>query len=217
MPAHLLLYPIHILLSVAILFPDIFCLNLSSSRRIVTFFAISFESSGSTRNPFTPSLTISGTPPTFEATIGRPDAIASRFTFAKPSDKLGRTKISDAIRRLRTSLFLISPANRTRSSKSSCFARICKLALSEPSPTRIKRACLCFSLTIFMASIRYLCPLIGCSLPTATMIFSSSFIFKPARHFSADNPLNLSRSMPLGITKIFLFKNVCHFSFHVFS
>ncbi len=60
-------------------------------------FARAVESSGGTSIPL--SLTISGIPPTLEATIGKGIIIASRFTSPNPSRRDGRQKMLELFRR----------------------------------------------------------------------------------------------------------------------
>src|SRR5262249_28168672 len=67
--------------------------RVSASRKAA---ARACESAGGTNSPLTPCSTISGTPPTRDATTGSPHAIASNATLGSPSLRLGRHSTSHA-------------------------------------------------------------------------------------------------------------------------
>ena len=91
--------------------PSPFAVSASSKRQI-SLEANASESRGGTKNPVSPSTTSSGTPPTFVATTGLPDAIASSSAMGRPSDSDGSAKRSITASNARTSS--LKPRKRTR-------------------------------------------------------------------------------------------------------
>src|SRR4029453_15346490 len=84
-----------------------------------------------TKRPFAPCSTISGTPPTREATTGSPHAIASSATFGSPSLRLGMHRTSQAFIH-----FGMSRCNRAPTRRVRPFSLI--LADSRPAPTNTR-------------------------------------------------------------------------------
>jgi hypothetical protein len=114
---------------------------------------------GGTRNPFTPSRTISGDPPTAVATTARRMAMASRIAFEIPSAWLAdtasaeRSRIAGASRR--------KPRKWTRSATPSCPARRASSGRRTPSPMSASRARGCPRSTSRKAISSSVCPFTG--------------------------------------------------------
>ncbi len=91
-------------------------------------------SPGGTSRPFSPSLTISGTPPTAVAITGVPTASASTTVCGKFSHADERIAASAVRKSASTSSRPSAPRNSTRSASPSAAARDSSAARSSPSP-----------------------------------------------------------------------------------
>src|SRR3989338_1630628 len=89
---------------------DNFSVNSLLFRILVIAFASAPTSLTGTNRPFLPSRITSFVPSMFVATIGNSDAIASKITFGRPSDKLGSTNILAAPYQLYISSGDLEPA-----------------------------------------------------------------------------------------------------------
>ena len=158
----------------------------------------SFSLSFSTRNPVSPSFTISGVPPTEKAMAGFPIAMPSARTRPNVSKWEGRTVRSAAFSRCSTSVRC--PRQRTLSDK--CMARIFVFSRGSPFPFPMTRS-FQFSLRPYLSSMERRCPWPLCSrfFMRDTMARTRVSLSKPnsfrSRICSSSFAVKRSVSMPL--------------------